>query len=57
MRSPLSTGSRVPFHNMGGSEVEGTVVSEEEEAEEARDVEEGNERIEHILRNRSCVIA
>ena len=57
MTSPFSTGSRVPFHSIGGSDADGTVVREAEEAEDTREVDEGNDRIEHILRNRSSVIA
>lgn len=57
MRRPSPIGSLVPFHSIGGSEVEGIVVSDADEAEDARDVDEGNERIEHILRNLSSVIA
>lgn len=57
MRRPSPIGSLVPFHSIEGSEVEGIVVSDADEAEDARDVDEGNERIEHILRNLSSVIA
>lgn len=57
MRRPSPIGSLVPFHSIGGSEVEGIVVIDADEAEDARDVDEGNERIEHILRNLSSVIA
>ena len=45
----LQTMNEIPIYTI--------IKIEAEEAEEARDVEEGNERIEHILRNRSCVIA